>query len=145
MKTLFRNIKFIIILPFFLIVIGKMAAATNPIILQVESKTITLDDGRTKSVYTIVQNDGAWGYYGVKGEEFNAIVKNTTNVPTVIHWHGLILPNSQDGVPDVTQKSILPGNTFHYNYKLQQSGTYWMHSHFGLQMQDLMEAPFIIT
>lgn len=96
-------------------------------------------------LYKIEQPDGTWGYHGVKGEYFDAIVKNTTDVPTVIHWHGLLLPNDQDGVPYVTQLPIPPGGEYHYRFKLVQSGTYWMHSHFGLQEQQFLSAPLILS
>lgn len=128
---------------FFLVHIAM--AATAPTILEIKNKTIEVD-GKSKVVYTIEQPDDTWGYYGTKGQGFNVIVKNETGVPTVIHWHGLILPNSMDGVPGVTQAAaIAPGKQYHYEYKLVQAGTYWMHSHMGLQIQDFMEAPFIIS
>lgn len=43
------------------------------------------------------------GGHGVKGQMFDAIVKNQTDKPTAVHWHGLIVPNDQDGVPYITQ------------------------------------------
>lgn len=100
--------------------------------------------GKKTEVFRIEQSDGTWGYKGVKGQYFDVIVKNTTDHPTVIHWHGLILPNSEDGVPYVTQLPIPPQGQYHYRFKLNQSGTYWMHSHFDLQVQRLLSAPFII-
>jgi CopA family copper-resistance protein len=54
---------------------------------------------------------------------------------TSIHWHGLILPAAMDGVPGVSYPGIKPGETFTYRYRAQQSGTYWYHSHSGLQEQ----------
>jgi FtsP/CotA-like multicopper oxidase with cupredoxin domain len=54
---------------------------------------------------------------------------------TSIHWHGLLLPNAQDGVPDVTTPSIKPGTTHTFEFPLIHSGTYWYHSHTGLQEQ----------
>src|SRR5262249_9956080 len=61
-----------------------------------------------------------------------------------LHWHGLILPNLMDGVPFVTQDPIPPGKSFRYDFPLKQSGTYWMHSHYGLQEQLYNSAPLII-
>lgn len=134
---------------FFSVVLGLMLmhlayASACPTVLEVKSKVIEVD-GKSAKVYTIEQPDGTWGYVGTKGQDFNVIVKNATDVPTGIHWHGLILPNSQDGVPGVTQAAIPPGGEDHYDYPLLQAGTFWMHSHMGLQIQDLMEAPFIIN
>lgn len=54
---------------------------------------------------------------------------------TSTHWHGLLLPNDQDGVPHVTTPPILPGETYTFEFKLRQSGTYWYHSHTHLQEQ----------
>jgi FtsP/CotA-like multicopper oxidase with cupredoxin domain len=62
-------------------------------------------------------------------------VHNSMDEETSVHWHGLILPNLQDGVPYLTTPPILPGNTFTYSFPLRQSGTYWYHSHTGLQEQ----------
>ncbi|HHF7372708.1 multicopper oxidase family protein [Legionella bozemanae] len=101
-------------------------------------------DGKSTEVFKIEQPDGTWGYQGIKGQYFDAVVKNTTDSPTVVHWHGLILPNSQDGVPYVTQAPIPAGGESHYHFKLRQAGTYWMHSHFDLQVQNFLSAPFII-
>ena len=55
-----------------------------------------------------------------------------------------ILPNLMDGVPFVTQNPIAPGKSFRYDFPLKQSGTYWMHSHYGLQEQLYNSAPLII-
>lgn len=57
------------------------------------------------------------------------------NEDTSIHWHGLLLPNAQDGVPGVTTPPILPGTTHTFEFPLKHAGTYWYHSHTGLQEQ----------
>lgn len=62
-------------------------------------------------------------------------VTNNMNVETSVHWHGLILPNFYDGVPYLTTPPIAPGKTQQYKFALKQSGTYWYHSHTGLQEQ----------
>lgn len=54
---------------------------------------------------------------------------------TSIHWHGLLLPNEQDGVPHVTTPPIQPGTTHPFEFELRHAGTYWYHSHTGLQEQ----------
>ncbi len=54
---------------------------------------------------------------------------------TSLHWHGVILPNWEDGVPYLTTKRIGPGETHLYKFKVVQNGTYWYHSHSGLQEQ----------
>ncbi len=62
-------------------------------------------------------------------------VKNNLNEETSVHWHGLILPNFYDGVPYLTTPPIEPGNTQKYEFPLVHNGTYWYHSHTGLQEQ----------
>ncbi len=70
-----------------------------------------------------------------EGDIAKITVTNYMTVETSIHWHGLILPNFQDGVPYLTTPPIRPGETFTYEFPLKHSGTYWYHSHTGLQEQ----------
>lgn len=116
----------------------------KPTVLLIK-KYQTQVDGKSTELFRVEQPDGTWGYHGVKGDMFDAIVKNQTDKPTVLHWHGLIVPNDQDGVPYVTQAPIPPGGEFHYHFLLKQSGTYWMHSHHDLQVQQFLSAPLIIS
>ena len=62
-------------------------------------------------------------------------VTNAMNVPTSIHWHGLLVPPDMDGVPFISFPPIQPGTTFTYRFPIRQTGTYWYHSHSGLQEQ----------
>ncbi|ACK67585.1 copper-resistance protein, CopA family [Rippkaea orientalis PCC 8801] len=62
-------------------------------------------------------------------------VTNNLDQDTSIHWHGIILPSKMDGVPGVSFAGIKPGQTFTYEFPVIQSGTYWYHSHSGLQEQ----------
>lgn len=68
-----------------------------------------------------------------EGETVTIRVKNTLNRMTAIHWHGILLPFQMDGVPGISFKGIMPGETFTYKFELRQSGTYWYHSHAGFQ------------
>lgn len=70
-----------------------------------------------------------------EGENIVINVTNTLSVDSSIHWHGLILPYRQDGVPGISFDGIEPGTTHTYRFPAQQSGTYWFHSHSGLQEQ----------
>ncbi len=63
---------------------------------------------------------------------------------TSIHWHGILLPNPMDGVPGLTYAGIKPGETFIYRFPVKQVGTYWYHSHSGLQEQLGHFGPIII-
>src|SRR5215475_7496472 len=100
--------------------------------------------GKELSVIAIEQADGRQGYSPEKADGFHVEVVNQLKEPTSIHWHGLVLPNLMDGVPFVTQDPIPPGKSFRYDFPLKQSGTYWMHSHYGLQEQSYNSAPLII-
>jgi CopA family copper-resistance protein len=62
-------------------------------------------------------------------------VTNAMTVPTSIHWHGLLVPPEMDGVPFLSFQPIQPGTTFTYRFPIRQTGTYWYHSHSGLQEQ----------
>ncbi len=68
-----------------------------------------------------------------EGDEVSIRVTNQLQVPTSLHWHGIILPFQMDGVPGISFQGIAPGETFTYQFKLNQSGTYWYHSHSGFQ------------
>ena len=70
-----------------------------------------------------------------QGREAILRVTNTLPEATSIHWHGLILPYQMDGVPGVSFPGIMPGETFEYRFPVEQHGTYWYHSHSGLQEQ----------
>ena len=78
-----------------------------------------------------------------EGEMATINVTNRLNEPTSIHWHGVRLPNSMDGVPGLTFKGIMPGETFTYRFPIVQSGTYWYHSHSGMQEQTGLYGPLI--
>jgi FtsP/CotA-like multicopper oxidase with cupredoxin domain len=62
-----------------------------------------------------------------------ASVTNSLSSDTSIHWHGIRIRNDMDGVPPVTQEAIVPGSTFDYSFVAPDPGTYWYHSHSGLQ------------
>ncbi|MBR9857072.1 MAG: copper resistance system multicopper oxidase [Gammaproteobacteria bacterium] len=68
-----------------------------------------------------------------EGDEVTIRVTNRLKEHTSIHWHGIILPYQMDGVPGISFPGIAPGETFTYRFKLEQSGSYWYHSHSGMQ------------
>ncbi|MET4806595.1 copper resistance system multicopper oxidase [Limibacillus sp. MBR-115] len=74
--------------------------------------------------------------YLKEGEEAVIAVTNNLDESSSIHWHGIILPSDQDGVPGISFPGIAPGETFTYRFPVKQSGTYWFHSHSGLQEQE---------
>ena len=69
------------------------------------------------------------------GDTLRATFNNKMDVPSSIHWHGVLLPQDQDGVPYLTMPPIRPGTSFTYEYPVIHHGTYWYHSHTGLQEQ----------
>lgn len=79
-----------------------------------------------------------------EGEEITIRVTNLLEEDTSIHWHGILLPEEMDGVPGVSFPGIKPGQTFTYRYPVRQSGTYWYHSHSGLQEQSGHYGPLLI-
>lgn len=79
-----------------------------------------------------------------EGDDITLRVKNSLMKDTSIHWHGLLVPFQMDGVPGVTFPGIKPGETFTYKYAVPQNGTYWYHSHSGLQEQIGHYGPIII-
>lgn len=68
-----------------------------------------------------------------EGEAVTINVTNNLDTTTSIHWHGLILPYQEDGVPGISFEGIPAGQTFTYEFPVVQSGTYWYHSHSGFQ------------
>ncbi len=70
-----------------------------------------------------------------QGDTVTFNVTNRLRETTSIHWHGILLPNPMDGVPGLTFPGIRPGETFVYRYEIKQGGTFWYHSHSGMQEQ----------
>jgi CopA family copper-resistance protein len=68
-----------------------------------------------------------------EGQNVRLSVANTLDEDTSIHWHGILLPFHMDGVPGVSFPGIRPRETFVYEFQVRQSGTFWYHSHSGLQ------------
>lgn len=101
--------------------------------------------GKKAEILSVTQSNGTEGVQFSENDFFDVRLKNNLEVPSSIHWHGLILPNDQDGVAFITQYPIYPGQEYTYRFPLVQSGTYWMHSHLGLQEQRQLSAPLIIT
>ncbi|WP_288073153.1 multicopper oxidase domain-containing protein [Hydrotalea sp.] len=79
-----------------------------------------------------------------EGDTAEIYVHNELNEPTGLHWHGLYVPNKEDGVPYLTQMPIQPHTTYLYKFPIIQNGTHWYHSHFGLQEQIGMYGSLIL-
>jgi CopA family copper-resistance protein len=79
-----------------------------------------------------------------EGDTVTIRVRNLLAQTTSIHWHGIVLPATMDGVPGMSFHGIAPGDTYTYRFALQQSGTYWYHAHSGFQEQSGLYGPLVI-
>jgi FtsP/CotA-like multicopper oxidase with cupredoxin domain len=119
------------------------SAAAAPTSLKLERRDIEVN-GKPASVYGIRKPNGTFGIRTEVGKPFRVRVENGVGEPSLIHWHGLTPPWRQDGVPGISGPAIPPGGSADYDFPLRFGGTFWMHSHQGLQEQLLMSAPLII-
>ncbi|MBX3560360.1 MAG: copper resistance system multicopper oxidase [Sphingomonas sp.] len=79
-----------------------------------------------------------------EGQTIRLHVANHLDEDSSIHWHGLLLPFEMDGVPGISFPGIRPHETFTYEFPVRQAGTYWYHSHSGLQEQQGHYGPLVI-
>jgi FtsP/CotA-like multicopper oxidase with cupredoxin domain len=135
-----------------LLTAGAALAAAGPLgamaeepsrLLKLRRRTIEVK-GRPASVYAIVGEGGERAFASEVGSRFRLRVENELAEPSLVHWHGLMPPWRQDGVPEISGPAIPPGGSADYDFPLAYGGTYYMHSHFGLQEQLLFAAPLIV-
>ena len=108
------------------------------------AETRMLDvNGKPAKVFGLTGPNGMSGLRLAPGERFHVELVNRTGVPSIIHWHGQLPPWTQDGFPWPQSPPIANGATQAYDYE-PIAGTYWMHSHQGLQEQRLLTAPLIV-
>lgn len=110
--------------------------------LRAVTRTIEVN-GRAARMYGLMQPDGKQGLTLTAGGDFRVRLENQLEAPTLIHWHGLTPPYGQDGVPDLPQPMLKPGEGYDYAFPLNTPGTHWMHAH-TLQEQQLLAAPLIV-
>jgi CopA family copper-resistance protein len=79
-----------------------------------------------------------------EGDTVTLRVANTLDEDASIHWHGILLPANMDGVPGLSFHGIRPRETYTYQFKVRQGGTYWYHSHSGFQEQQGVYGPLVI-
>jgi CopA family copper-resistance protein len=91
--------------------------------------------GRTRMANTVNGARPGPTLYWREGDTVTLNVTNRLKEPTSIHWHGIRLPSEMDGVPGLSFVGIMPGETFTYRFPVKQTGTYWYHSHSGMQEQ----------
>lgn len=122
---------------------AQMARAADRKTLRLHYKTIEVD-GKPAKRYRVSQPSGEWGLTLQQGDMFEVRLENNLDVLSGLHWHGLNPPWRQDGVPYLSAPPIAPGKFVDYSFPAQPTGTRWMHSHFGLQEQNLAAAPLIV-
>ena len=119
--------------------------------------TVSGDDITLKIAHQMMMIDGrsshAIGINGTvpaplirlrEGQNVRLSVVNDLNEDSSLHWHGLLVPPTMDGVPGVSFPGIKPRSTFVYEFPVRQAGTYWYHSHSGLQEQEGLYGPIVI-
>ncbi|ODT66652.1 MAG: copper oxidase [Pelagibacterium sp. SCN 63-23] len=126
------------------------AAANLPVfaraqegVRQLAAATRTIDiRGKAATVFGLGGEAGQ-GLILDPGERFRVDLRNDLAEPTLIHWHGQIPPNEQDGVPGIPMPMLEPGESRSYDFE-PLPGTYWMHSHVPFQEMQLLAAPLIV-
>ncbi|MDV3437947.1 copper resistance system multicopper oxidase [Pseudomonas otitidis] len=111
--------------------------------LVIDEGRVALSDG-SRPALTINGQSPAPELRFKEGEEVQIRVTNRLDRDTSLHWHGLIVPYDQDGVPGISFPGIKPGQTFTYRFRVQQSGTYWYHAHSDFQEQEGLYGPLVI-
>lgn len=117
------------------------AQSVAPINLSAATRTLDID-GRAATVFGLA-GQGGQGLVLDPGQRFRVDLTNDLDVETIIHWHGQIPPNAEDGVPDMPMPLLAPGETRSYDFEARP-GTHWMHSHVPTQEMQLLAAPLIV-
>ncbi len=122
-KTIAKNVRYDLYVRDTIVNIGNKPTRAIAVNGQIPMPTLTFTEGDTAEIY----------------------VHNELKESTSLHWHGLFLPNKEDGVPNLTQMPIEPGTTHKYTFPIIQHGTHWYHSHSGLQEQIGMYGSFVMN
>ncbi len=118
-------------------------AQQSTIDLLIDQQAINI--GQHRAVTTVVNGSIPGPLIRLReGQETTLRVTNQLKEDSSIHWHGLIIPADMDGVPGLSFPGIKPQETFTYRIPVRQNGTYWYHSHSGLQEQTGVYGPLII-
>ncbi|OYX41270.1 MAG: copper oxidase [Rhodobacterales bacterium 32-67-9] len=117
-------------------------AQTTRMALSATTRTIDVR-GKAATVWGLLDGNGRSGLVLDPGQVFAVDLNNTLDVPTLIHWHGQIPQNAQDGVPDLPMPLLQPGETRAYDFAARP-GTHWMHAHIPEHEMGLLAAPLIV-
>src|ERR1700731_1038220 len=125
---------------------ARAAAAPEPrtteLRLTAGTRTLAVN-GKPARVFSLIGPNGNPGITLSPDERFHVDLVNQAGTSTIVHWHGQLPPWKQDGFPWPQTPPIPAGETQSYDYA-PIPGTYWMHSHQGMQEQSLMTAPLIV-
>ena len=113
-----------------------------PLTLTAASRVLEID-GKAATVYGLVNAAGKQGLILDPGQQFRVDLTNTLDAETIIHWHGQLPPNVQDGVPNLPMPLLKTGAMRSFDYA-PNPGTHWMHSHVPVQEMNLLAAPLIV-
>ena len=113
-----------------------------PLSLTATTRVLEID-GRAATVYGLTNAAGRPGLILDPGQQFRVDLTNSLDVETIIHWHGQLPPNAQDGVPDLPMPLMKTGEMRSFDYA-PNPGTHWMHSHVPVQEMNLLAAPLIV-
>lgn len=116
-------------------------AVQAPTRLRATTRTIDVN-GRAATIKGLVNQSGGQGLFLDPGQSFHVDLTNDLGEETIIHWHGQIPPNAQDGVSN-TNPMIAPGESRAFDFT-PRPGTYWMHAHVPAQEIDQLAAPLIV-
>ena len=119
-----------------------LRAETPPRLLRATTRTLDIG-GRAVTVKGILNDQGTAGLVLNPGEPFRLDLVNELDTSTILHWHGQIPPNAQDGVPDMPQPVLAAGEQRSFDF-VATPGTHWMHSHIPVQEMELLAAPLIV-
>ena len=112
--------------------------------LNISDTLVTFASGTLKSAIAVNGTIPAPTLYFSEGDTAIIHVRNLMEEETSVHWHGILLPNAADGVPYLTTPPIKQGETYTFSFPVIQNGTYWYHSHTGLQEQVGLYGPIVI-
>jgi FtsP/CotA-like multicopper oxidase with cupredoxin domain len=121
----------------------RTAAASEGTTLLMQTRQIEVG-GKAATRYKVSQPSGTFGLVLNEGDAFDVRLENRLPVTAGLHWHGMTEPWRQDGVPYLSGPPLAPGAARDYQFPAIPPGTRWMHSHFGLEEQNLLAAPLII-
>lgn len=132
MYTHFKILIFLLTLTIFKV--SKVSANVVEYTFDIDYQTVNFT-GKSVQAMSVGGSIPAPTIEATVGDTLRVTFNNKMDVPSSIHWHGVLLPNNQDGVPFLNMLPIQPGTSFTYEYPVIHHGTYWYHSHTGLQEQ----------